>query len=110
MKMPKKVLALLTALVLGSGTALLIVVSCSGGGQSTRQREEDALIERSRAGMALAWAAASEVEREQICMGLDLYGWEWTRENFMSRVPPEERDRTDWDVAVAYTAERCVER
>lgn len=106
---PKKVAALLAALALCLAIAL-IAASCSAEEKPSQQSEEDALVEKSRADMALTWAATPEADKDQICLGLDLYGWEWTKTNFQAHVPPERRDETNWDAAVAYTVERCSER
>jgi hypothetical protein len=71
--------------------------------------DEDTRSEISRLAMQLTFDTSTPEDRRNICLGLALYGREWSKDNLQALVPLEERDDTDWDASVDYLEERCAE-
>lgn len=112
--MKKHAVALLV-LVAVFGSVIAAACSHEGRGQGeapkeTYDIESDAVVAKSRADMALSWASISEWDRVQLCLGLENNGWDQTREGLMSGAPPDRREYTNWDAAVAYIVEQCEKR
>lgn len=78
----------------------------AGSPSDTAQSSE----EISRLAMELTFDNASPEDQRSVCLGLELYGREQSKENLQALVPPQDRDQTDWDAAVDYLIERCALR
>lgn len=107
------VAALLSTAACGSDTEPSQEETTSDWASEPDTTDTDESLDRaeiSRIAMEITFDSSTPEEQAKVCLGIELYGREWSKQNLQAWVSPEARENTDWDASVDYLIERCAQR
>jgi hypothetical protein len=120
--MLKNMITRLTVVAMGTGFAIVSLTGCGGNAAAKEPKtpvtqpvvtpsEQPPTVSDDVLTVIVdgVWDSTAESERDDLCMGIDLFGLEWTAEQ-MQTGATDKSIIVDWDKAAQLVAQKCDQR